>query len=157
MAKTLFSVSCLLVGLLLLATSCQKEVKIGDLPEGVQTWITANLPGYKMDEAEKDVLCDGTAVFDIEAEKGGDIEMELTFDTNGNYLFSESDIAVGDLPAAVTAAIAIKFPGASIKEADKLAMADGSTHYEVELKNAPSKDVVFDSEGKLLCKSDSKP
>ena len=149
--------SFLALCLLCLATSCQKDVKISDLPPSIQTWITANHPGFTADEAEKDVLCDGTNVFDVEAEKNEDEEMELTFDTSGVFLFSESEIAVDDLPTAVKTAISSKYPGASIKEADKLAMADGSTQYEVELKNGPFKEVVLGSEGNVICEAAGKP
>ena len=158
MKNASFSVVCLLAGLFLLATSCEKEVKIADLPASIQAWISANHPGFTADEAEKEVLCDGTNVFEVEAEKGKDEELKLTFDTNGTFLFSQSEVAVADLPTAVSAGAAKKYAGKSISEAVKMAMADGSTRYEVELGSGKSeKEVVFDNEGIFICEEGQKP
>ncbi len=148
----------LLFGLLLFCTSCEKEIKLSDLPPAIEAWIAANRPGFSADEAEKETLCDGTVVYDIEAEKGEDEEIELTFDMSGTFLYSESEMEVANLPMAVTTGIGIKFPGATILEADKKAMADGSTQYEVEVKvNGAKKEASFDSAGGVVCVEGEKP
>lgn len=158
MKNVSFSLICLLAGLFLLATSCEKEVKIADLPASIQAWISNNHPGFTADEAENEVLCDGTKVFAVEAEKGEEEEIQLTFDTNGAFLFSQTEVAVADLPTAVSAGAAKKYAGQAISEAVKMSMADGSTRYEVELGSGKSeKGVVFDNEGIFLCEEGQKP
>lgn len=81
---------------------------------------------------------------DWEAEfEQGDTELSANFSAAGQWLETETEISVADLPAAVQAAL----KGKKVKEAAKILRADGSTVYEAEVKR---KDMLFDASGKLL-------
>ncbi|MFN0216621.1 MAG: PepSY-like domain-containing protein [Saprospiraceae bacterium] len=137
--------------------ACGKDnnVPVKDLPQAIKAYVEANYPGYALDEAEKETDCSGLTVYDVEIEQGEENEIELTFDADGNFLYSEAEIAAVDLPAAVANGIATNYAGFTTEEADKLTLADGSTRYEVELKKGKTvKEVLFDSEGTVICAQD---
>jgi uncharacterized membrane protein YkoI len=142
---------------IVLLTACGKDnsVPVKDLPQAIKTYVEVNYPGYALDEAEKETDCSGLTVYDVEIEQGEENELELTFDADGNFLYSETEIAATDLPAAVVNSIATNYAGFTTQEADKLTLADGSTRYEVELKKGNTeKEVLFDLEGTVICARD---
>ena len=154
--KKLLRYTLVLVGLIQLV-SCKKDssIAIADLPAAIKTYVEANYPGYALEEAEQETLCTGESTYEVEIEQGDDDELELTFDTDGNFLFSETEIPVAELPAAVINTIASNYAGFKTEEADKLSMADGTTRYEVELeKGKTEKEVLFDAEGGVICEQD---
>jgi uncharacterized membrane protein YkoI len=126
------------------------------LPASIQNYLNANYPGAEIEESEMDTLCTGTAVYEVEVEVSDDNEIGLTFDTEGNMLFSENEIKVSDLPAAVSAGISANFAGYSTAEAEKLSMADGSFQYEAELKKngQPTLEVLFATDGTVICQEE---
>ena len=122
------------------------------LPVVIQNYLNSHYAGYEIEESELDSLCTGTAVYDIELEGDHDQEVELTFDTEGNLLFTETDIASGNLPAAVTAGVATSYAGYVIEEAAKLDLAGGGNQYEVELKKDQIHlEVLFAADGMVIC------
>ncbi|MBC7776810.1 MAG: PepSY-like domain-containing protein [Phycisphaerae bacterium] len=138
-------------------TACGKDntVAIADLPSAIKVYVDANYPGYTLDEAEKETNCSGATVYDVEIEQGEENDLELTFDIDGNFLYSETDVASADLPTAVVNSIATNYAGFASEEPSKLTLADGSTRYEVELeKGKTDKEVLFDSEGQVICEQD---
>ena len=90
---------------------------------------------------------------DWEQEKNGDWEaafelpdaheMSASFSAAGNWLETETEIAISELPAPVRTAL----EGKKVKEASRIEKADGSTVYEAEVKR---KDLIFDAYGKML-------
>lgn len=157
MKKSLFPIFALTTWAVFQLTACKDEggFPLADLPAAIKTYVEANYPGYTIDEAEQETDCSGATVYDVEIEQGEDIESELTFDSEGNFLYSESEITVADLPASVTNSLANNYAGFTTEEADKLTLADGSTRYEVELeKGSIEKEVLFDTEGTVICEQD---
>lgn len=157
MKKSVFPLIALAVLAMFQWAACSKDnsVAIADLPSAIKTYVEANYPGYSLDEAETETDCAGSKVYDIEIEQGEENELELTFDTDGNFLYSETEIGLSDLPATVANSISINYSGFKTEEADKLNMADGSTRYEVELeKGSTNKEVLFDTEGTVICEQD---
>ncbi len=152
--KKLFLLALPLLTVLFVFAKCEKDdEQLVDLPQAATDYIAQNYAGYEVDESEKDSLCTGTLVFDVELEKGKS-EVELTFDTEGNYLFSESEIKTGDLPQAVKDGVSANYAGYSTKEAERLDMADGSKRYETELKNGSvTKEVLFAADGSVVCEA----
>ena len=62
----------------------------------------------------------------------------------------EEEVAIADLPAAVTDAIKAEYPNAELLEAEK-ETEDGPTTYEVEIKNdGKTLEVEVSPEGKIL-------
>lgn len=72
--------------------------------------------------------------------------MSATFDAKGTWMETETDIAVKDLPAPVSAYIKEHYSGSAIKEAAMLKTPKGDM-YEAEVKG---KDLLFDMNGKFL-------
>ena len=153
----------LIYGVLLLSllmSSCSlfdkdNDIKV-DLPTTVQNFIDSNFSDFVIDEAESDTLCTGEEVYEVELEKNGDKkdeeEIELTFDMEGNLLFTEREINTDALPDAVKNSIASNYGDYKLKEAEELEMADGTFQYEVELKkDGKELDVLFNSEGTVIC------
>jgi len=75
------------------------------------------------------------------------MEAAVSFDKNGNLLETEKEIAVKDLPAAVSAYVTKNYPGQTIKEASMITDAKGVKTYEAEMKGM---DLVFDEKGNFL-------
>lgn len=125
------------------------------LPAIIENYLTTNYPDYSVDESEKEILCDGTVVYEVELEDSNDNEMELTFDTEGSFLFSEHEIGNGDLPSVVTNSITNNYPDYSIEETERLDMFDSTTRYEVEIKNGSSVlEVLLEAEGTVVCQAE---
>ena len=140
-----------LILLLFLGVSCDDEGPFVDLPVSIQSYLDANYPDAEMEESELDTLCTGVAVYEVELEVNDDEELELTFDTDGNLLFTETEISAGSLPAAVTGAVATAHPGQAIEEADRLDFPDGSVQYEVELGGSNPVELLVSADGEVIC------
>jgi hypothetical protein len=78
-------------------------------------------------------------------------EFSVLFDNTGNYLESEIEIPVKDLPQAVIESLKKAFPGSEIDEAEKVTLNDNSVVYEAEVElNKKSWDVRLAPDGKIL-------
>ena len=124
-------------------SSCEDDDQMVDLPQPIQDYIASNYPDYSIDESESDTSCTGTAIYEVEIEAADDDELELTFDSEGTFLYSEMEIGTDELPAAVSGSINDNYSNYSTEEAEKLDMADGSIQYEVELKDGSTTLEVF--------------
>lgn len=126
---------------------------IDSLPTTASAYITANYPNYIIEDVDYDMTCDSTMVIEVEIENGNS-EIDLTFDLNGNFLYSEVEISTVALPTAVTNSIATNFPNYSLddNEADELTMTDGSLRYEVDLESMQNDlEVLFAADGTVIC------
>ena len=72
--------------------------------------------------------------------------MSATFDAKGDWLETETDIAIKDLPAAVTAYIKEHYKDGAITEAAMIKTPKGEM-YEAEVNG---KDLLFDMQGKFI-------
>jgi hypothetical protein len=106
----------------------EKEVQLADVPAAVKATIEAQKPGQhpKAVSSEKD---NGKTVYEAEFESNGKTS-SLNIGENGAVLESETEIAIADLPAAVTAAIKSEFAGATVELAENVHVE----FYEVEVK-----------------------
>ena len=143
-----------LILLLFLGVSCDDEGPFVDLPVSIQSYLDANYPDAEMEESELDTLCTGMAVYEVELEVNDDEELELTFDTDGNLLFTETEISAGSLPTAVTNTVETAHPGQAIEEADRLDFPDGSVQYEVELGGSNPVELLVSADGEVICEED---
>ena len=67
----------------------------------------------------------------------------------------ETEIDPSTLPRAITGAVESRYPGALIKEADKLTWADGSVTYDVEiLFDGETLEPMFTASGVFLGEED---
>jgi len=107
-------------------------------PAAVVTAFQKKFPNVKDLDWEKEKNGDWEAGFEQ-----GEVEMSANFSAAGQWLETETEISVTELPAAVQTAL----NGKKVKEAAKILRADGSTVYEAELKH---EDFIYDANGKLL-------
>lgn len=95
-------------------------------------------------EWEKDKLN-----YEVEFELG-DIEYEATFNEDGTWLETETEISEKDLPEKIASAFKAAYPKVKIKGIEKVETPK-STFYEIEYKKGmKKKEAFFDSEGKQL-------
>jgi uncharacterized membrane protein YkoI len=137
------------------------EIEIKDLPEPITNYILENYIGYDIEEAEKIENNDGV-YYEVEIENG-DKEIELLFDSEGNFIeeeieneeadeeVNEKEINISDLPQIIKDSIQNKYPGSEIIEADEITNTDGSITYDIEIKyNDDVIEVMYDSKGNFL-------
>lgn len=70
-----------------------------------------------------------------------------TFAPDGTWLETEQPIEIHELPVAASDYLAKHYKGEKIKEAAKITLANGDTHYEAEVKGM---DIIFDEKGKFI-------
>ncbi len=81
-------------------------------------------------------------------------EMSASFDNSGKWLESETEIAVKELPAAVSASLAKEFAGYKTDEISILESPE-LNGFEVGLKKGDTVlEAVFDNAGKVIKKTD---
>ena len=81
-----------------------------------------------------------------------EVEQSAVFDANGNWIETETEIPVSQLPSAVSQAISKQFSGYKIKEPEMVEKATGKS-YEVELtKGKETLEVVLSPKGEVINK-----
>jgi hypothetical protein len=76
------------------------------------------------------------------------VVMSANFSTQGEWLETESAIAVSELPTPVQQAIQKKYQGASIQSADRIQQSNGKTLYEADLLiGHKKKEVTLNAQG----------
>lgn len=111
-----------------------------EIPVAVQDAFNKNFPGITVKKWDKE---DGNFEANFSKENKS---MSATFDANGNWLETETDIAIADLPTVAATYVKEYYNGATIKEAAFLKTPKGDM-YEAEVKG---KDLLFDISGKFL-------
>ena len=113
-----------------------------------------------------------TSANDVEWYRDGDLyiaefeqngqEIEVTMNENGQVIEIETEIAVSELPAAISVYIAANYPNAEIEEAERIEQPNqngefGSTlNYSVEIETEEDDDheeeleLLFDANGNFL-------
>jgi hypothetical protein len=129
-----------------------RHVNISDLPKSITDFIAEYFPGISIEEAE----IENNGNYEIELEN----DVELIFDSNGNFLGiasdendedqdkDESDIDPADLPQIIKDYLNENYPNNIIIEAE--VEKDGS--YEVTLNNGV--ELEFDSNGNFVSAED---
>ncbi|MBS1212691.1 MAG: hypothetical protein H6R26_1308 [Proteobacteria bacterium] len=91
------------------------------------------------------------ALFEVEFNLAGKA-MEAVYDAQGKLVYTEEEVATGDLPSTVAAAISKDYPKAKLQEAEKLLNPDGSLRgWEVEIEEGEKElEVELDAAGKIV-------
>ncbi len=150
-------VTAVLAALLAAAAPAEDKKEKPDttkIPKAVMTTLTTRFPKAEIVKWTEETE-DGKKVYDIEF-KMGDVAHEADIFEDGTIHNWEKEVAVKDLPAAVTKAVDGKYPKATIKQAmqitevkDKKEVAGG---FEVTLVTADKKEVELTvaGDGKIL-------
>ena len=147
----------LLLSISLISYSCDDDDdhQLIDLPQAIQDYLANNFPNHEIEESAEETLCDGTAVIEVELETDDEEEIELVFSNEEVLLYAESEIENVELPSEITNSVSQNYPNHTLKEASKLDVADGSTQYEVEVKQGDTTlDVLMSSDGMVLCEEE---
>jgi len=126
-----------------LLTSCANAQKVdaSKVPDAVKKSFAKNFTGVspaKWDKEGKD--------YEASFKKDGH-DMSALFMIDGMLMETETDIAVNELPSAITDYVKTHYKGIAIKEAAIIIKANGEKNYEAEVDEM---DVLFDASGKFL-------
>lgn len=93
---------------------------------------------------------ENTTEYEVNFKSDGE-DHSATFDKNGNWLETETEIEISSLPKVVSNAIGSLYNGYQVKEAEKLDTPDKGMLYEVELKKGNEiLEVQVSADGKVL-------
>ncbi len=123
-------------------------------PDVIESYVMNNFSGYEIEDIDEETLCVGTAVYEVDIENEAEDDLELVFDMEGNFLFSETEIELSQLPEAVSNAISTEYPDHVLEEAEKRDLSNGDVQYKVELEGNIDLEVLFDSEGEVICEEE---
>ena len=134
----------ILFGILALVINAHaQKLSESDVPAAVKTQFSSMFPNVKAYKWEKE-----NGIYEAEF-KQNKVETSVLFEADGKYFQTETEIAVSELPGGVRDYASKNLPGKKIKEASKIALADGTLTYEAEISGA---DYIFDANGNFLKK-----
>ena len=125
-----------------------------NVPEEVRNFILDQYSGYLITSAEQEDICDDVLMYEVELEDGPGPDLDLYIYLNWVFQFSELEISVNQLPAAVMDAIATNYAGYQIEEdnVEQLERPDGTLMYAVELESDDNDvEVIFNADGSIYC------
>lgn len=110
----------------------------GTPPIAVQEAFTQKFPGAKEVKWGKENATEWEANFIINETK-----TSANFDSKGNWLETETEIPVTQLPPAVLASLQNNYPNWKVTSADKIESEKKGTFYEAAIQSANKKKEVF--------------
>jgi uncharacterized membrane protein YkoI len=129
--------------------ACGQKTK--DLPEKVKSAFAEKFPNASKVKWEKENDKEWEAEFKMNGK-----EYTANFDLEGNWMETEYEISIDDLPEAVKSCLAKEFADYKIKEAEVAETSDGKV-YEFELKKGSDvAEAVISINGKVLSKEPEK-
>lgn len=142
--------ACLFVGLTF--TACDddddddNDLTVSSLPSAITDYIATNYPSATITSAEIEANGD----YDIEINDSG-TQKDVRFDSDYEWLYTEWDIAISNLPEAVTTTVATSYADYTIDDAEYYETPDGNYYY-IELEQSGSADIYvkIDAEGNIL-------
>lgn len=130
-----------------LGSAFAQKVKEAEVPATVKDGFKKQYPNSKVSEWEKE-----GANFEAEF-KHNKVETSVVIDANGTILETEVEIAVKELPAAVSEYITKNYAGYKVEEAAKITDNKGTVTYEAEVEKGKEEfDLIFDSKGGFIKK-----
>lgn len=136
------------------ARADEEKIAIDKLPKAVRETVKKRFPKAELVEAAKET--DGDKVEYEVTLKDGETKYDVMLSPDGKITLIEKVIAANDLPKAVAAAIAEKYPKATGKVYEEMTkVVEGKeviAYYEVLLETADKKmfEVEVSPEGKIL-------
>ena len=138
----------------------ETAVPLDKLPKAVTEAVKKMFPKAELIKATQDEE-DGEIEYEVTVKEAGKL-IDITVEANGNIEGLEKEIALKDLPKAVTEALEKKYPKAVHKSSEAVyEIEDGKEElefYEVQLKTADNQEieVKVKADGKIITKTDEK-
>jgi hypothetical protein len=131
------------------ARADEEKIALDKLPKAVTDAIKKAYPDGELKKAEKE-KADGKETYEVVV-KNKDETLEIILTPEGKILAVEKEIAIKDLPKAVTEAIEAKYPKSTLKKAEEVTK-DKKVTYEVVIETADKKklEVELDPKGKFV-------
>jgi hypothetical protein len=128
----------------------EEKVPLDKLPKAVVEAVKAKFPKAELVSAEKEKE-DGKTVYEVAIKNEGQ-NIEVTVTPEGKIIEIEKEIALKDVPKAVSEALEKKYPKATVKKVEEIIKNDKTEGYEFLLVTADKKtvEVKFSPEGKVL-------
>ena len=125
----------------------EKKVNKKNIPASVTAAAAKAFPKATIKGWSKETE-DGKTFYEAEMVEG-QTKRDVLFLPDGKIDLVEEEIAKASIPAAVQSALKTRYPKAEIDLAEKLTK-DGTEQYELHLKKAPKKEIVFTPDGKFV-------
>ncbi|MEO5569405.1 MAG: PepSY-like domain-containing protein [Bacteroidia bacterium] len=140
----------LLIGVAFLCvTSHAQKITADKVPAEVTSAFKAKFPEVKDVDWEMEKANEFEAAFKV---SGAD--QTASFNADGKWMETETEIKVSELPAVVKQSIEKQFPGFKMEEASKVDNAEKGLCYEAEIeKGKETYEVLLNSKGELLSKN----
>jgi len=128
-------------------------IALNTLPTIINEYITKNYPGYVMENAAHDPLCQGGDAIDVAITKKGGPNYSLIFRPDGTFVQLEEDMDINKAPSKIIEMIKIKYAGYQpAAQIERLTLADKSIQYLLDItKDGVSKEVIFNIDGSVAC------
>lgn len=121
----------------------------GNAPEKVKSAFNQKYPGAKEVDWDMEKENEWEAEFEMNEK-----EMSATFDENGQWLETETEMEENDLPATVKETLKTQFKAYEVEEAEYLESPE-YTGYEIELEGKKGDiEVLVGKDGKILKQED---
>ena len=122
------------------------DLNISNLPSAITSYISENYPNATITSAELEANGD----YDVEI-LDGTTQKDVLFDSTYEWIYTEWDIAIADLPAAVTTSISNNYSDYTIDDAEYYETSDGDYYY-LELEKSGYADIYVkvDAEGNII-------
>jgi hypothetical protein len=139
----------------------EETVPLDQLPKAVAEAVKKRFPKAELVEATKETEGGKTTEYEVTIKDGGKT-IDVTLTPAGVITQLVKEITAKDLPKAVSAALAKRFPKATIKSYDQVISVRGgketTDHYEIELETAGKKtfDVEISPNGKITSVEEQK-
>ena len=141
------SFAALLLSVASSSRAAETSVKSGDVPPAVTAALAKTFPHARVSHWSKETE-HGQTTYEASVAEGPS-KRDAVFAEDGSLLDIEQAIAIADLPAQVNHAVAVSYPHASIRKAEKI-LHGSEVRYEVDLAHASRHELLISSNGKIL-------
>lgn len=140
-----------------------QKLKAAEVPESVKNGFSKKFPNVKdVDWEKEDANYEAgfetiSVNMDNPKAKAKKRESSVTLDASGNILEIETELAIADLPKAISEYITKNHPGFKIEEASKMTDNKDVITYEAEVEKGKEEfDLIFDANGGFIKKGEEK-
>ena len=117
------------------------------LPAAVESAFKTAYPQAAIKHASHETE-DGVEQYEIESTNQGR-ELDVNYKPDGTVIVIEEEVTASELPAAVAAAVAARYPKATVTTRER-ATEGQKSYFELGLKGAPVKEVQLTPDGKWI-------